>query len=420
MGEKGKIISLSAIGLDSPGLVSKITTKVFELNGNIIDVEETCRRGLFSIFLIIDFSGSDLSMEKITEALSRLREETGLKVVLGIYQEDQVAYSGAKENHVVTVLGEDKPGIIAAVSSFFHQHHINIENCKMIARGKFFSMEMAINTSRMRVDPPMSHREAIEKMKRALKELCSTLSQSVVIQSENVFNRGKKLIVFDVESSLLQESSLVDFLKRIEGRVKTGEGEPEMKNGGGDRMQALVENARILRGIPVADLEKFSEKLQLNPGALELIGILKTMGFKIALLSSGFSFLMKRIFEEAGVDYAFSNSLKADEKGLLTGELQEPLITSESKSEILDFIMSVEGLKPEQVIAVGDGSTRSHFIRNVGLSIAFKPEDTSVATDGILSTDRISHILYCLGIPKAELDKHLKKKSVPSGSGKSL
>jgi len=418
MGEKGKIISLSAIGLDSRGLVSKITTKVFELNGNIIDVEEICRRGLFSIFLIIDFSGSDLSMEKITDALSGLGEETGLKVVLEIYQEDQIAYSGAKENHVVTVLGEDKPGIIAAVSTFFHQHQINIESCKMIARGKFFSMEMAINTSRMRVDPPMSHREAIEKMKLALKELCSTLSQSVVIQSENVFNRGKKLIVFDVESSLIQESSLEDFLKRIEGRVHGGDGEAEIRNGGEDRMQALVENARILRGIPVVDLQKFSEKLQLNPGALELIGILKTMGFKIALLSSGFSFLMKRIFEEAGVDYAFSNSLKADEKGLITGELQEPVITNESKSEILDFIMSVENLKPEQVIAVGDGSTRSHFIKNVGLSIAFKPEDASVATDGILSTDRISHILYCLGIPKAELDKQLRKKSSSPVSGK--
>lgn len=418
MGEKGKIISLSAIGLDSPGLVSKITTKVSELNGNIIDVEEICRRGLFSIFLIIDFSGSDVSMEKITDALSRIGEETGLKMVLGIYQEDQIAYSGEKENHVVTVLGEDKPGIIAAVSTFFHQHHINIESCKMIARGKFFSMEMAINTSRMRVDPSMSHREAIERMKLALKELCSTLNQSVVIQSENVFNRGKKLIVFDVESSLIQESSLEEFLKRIEGRVKAEEGEVGIRNGGEDRMQALVENARILRGMPVADLEKFSEKLQLNPGALELIGILKTMGFKIALLSSGFSFLMKKIFEAAGVDYAFSNSLKADEKGLITGELEEPVITNETKSEILDFIMSVENLKPEQVIAVGDGSTRSHFIKNVGLSIAFKPEDRSVATDGILSTDRISHILYCLGIPKAELDKQLKKKSGPPVSGK--
>jgi phosphoserine phosphatase len=400
--------------------VSKITTKVFELNGNIIDVEEICRRGLFSIFLIIDFSGSDAHMQKISDALSRLGEETGLKVVLDVYQEDQIAYSGEKENHVVTVLGEDKPGIIAAVSTFLHQHHINIESCKMIARGKFFSMEMAINTSRIHVEPAMSRSDAIERMKLALRQLCGSLNQSVVIQSENVFNKGKKLVVFDVESSLIQESSLEEFLKRIEGRVKTGNGEVEIREGGEDRMQALVENARILRGIPLADVEKFSGKLQLNPGALELIGILKTMGFKIALLSSGFSFLMKRIFEQAGVDYAFSNSLKADEMGLITGDLQEPVITSETKSEILDFIMSVEGLKPEQVIAVGDGSTRSHFIRNVGLSIAFKPEDTSVATDGILSTDRISHILYCLGIPKAELEKHLKRKPSPSGSGKNF
>ena len=414
MGEKGKIISLSATGLDSHGLVSKITTQVFELDGNIIDVEEICRRGLFSIFLIIDFSKSDVPMQEITATLSRMGEETGLKVVLGIYQEDQIAYSREKEHHVVTVLGEDKPGIIAAVSTFFHQRHINIESCKMIARGKFFSMEMAVNTSQMHVEPSMSHREAIEKMKLALRDLCSSLNQSLVIQSENVFNRGKKLVVFDVESTLIQESSLEEFLKRIEGRVKTGNGEVDVADRGEDRMQALVENARILRGIPLADLERFSDKLELNPGALELIGILKTMGFKIALLSSGFSFLMKRIFEQAGVDYAFSNSLKADEKGLITGELQEPVITNETKSEILDFIMSVESLKPEQVIAVGDGSTRSHFIKNVGLSIAFKPEDRSVATNGILSTDRISHILYCLGIPKAELDKHLKKKSSPS------
>ncbi|MBP1741416.1 MAG: phosphoserine phosphatase SerB, partial [Deltaproteobacteria bacterium] len=359
------------IGLDSPGLVSKLTTRVFELNGNIIDVEENCRRGLFSIFLIIDFSGSNAHMQKISEGLSRIGEETGLKVVLGIYQEDQIAYSGEKENHVVTILGEDKPGIIA-------------------------------------------------NMKLALRQLCRSLNQSVVIQSENIFNRGKKLVVFDVESSLLQESSLEDFLKRIEGRVKAVEGEVEIKNGSEDRIQALLEHARILRGIPLADLEKFSDKLQLNPGALELIGILKSMGFKIALLSSGFSFLMKRIFEQAGVDYAFSNSFKSDEKGIITGDLQEPVITNETKSEILDFIMSMEGLKPEQVIAVGDGSTRSHFIRNVGLSIAFKPEDTSVDTDGILSTDRISHILYCLGIPKAELDKHLKRKPVPPASGKSF
>jgi len=156
-------------------------------------------------------------------------------------------------------------------------------------------------------------------MKRELRDLCGTLNQSAVIQSENIFNRGRKLVVFDVESSLIQESSVEEFLKGIQERVNSGEGAGEISDAGEDRMQVLVENVRIPRGMPRAQLEQFSENLQLNPGALELVGILKSMGFKIALLSSDFGFLMKRIFEQAGVDHAFSNSFKAEGRGIHTG-----------------------------------------------------------------------------------------------------
>ena len=131
------------------------------------------------------------------------------------------------------------------------------------------------------------------------------------------------------------------------------------------------------------------------------------MGFKIALLSSGFNFFIKKILEEAGVDYAFSNTLKVDDNGFTTGELEEPIITSDTKDEILDFIMNLENINRDQVIAVGDGSIGSHFIENVGLSIAFKPEGTSIQTDGILSGDQILNILYCLGIPETELEKYV-------------
>ena len=78
------------------------------------------------------------------------------------------------------------------------------------------------------------------------------------------------------------------------------------------------------------------------------------------------------------------------------------------KQEILDFIMNVEKIRPDQVIAVGDGSTGSHFIKNVGLSIAFKPQEKSIKTDGVLSSDHLWNMLYCLGIPKGELEKQLK------------
>ena len=82
-----------------------------------------------------------------------------------------------------------------------------------------------------------------------------------------------------------------------------------------------------------------------------------------------------KIFETAGIDYAFSNSLKVDQQGIITGELEDPVINSHTKDDILKFIMNVENIGPDQVIAVGDGSTRSHFIKNVGLSIAFNPDE---------------------------------------------
>lgn len=411
MKEDGKIMSLSATGLDSPGLVAKITTKIYDMNGNIIDVEESCRRGLFYIFLIIDFSASKHSMDAISAALSGLADETGLKIILGIYDEEEIGYVPQKENHIVTVLGEDKPGIISKISTFFHQYNISIENCRMIARGKFFSMEMAIDISQMRVQKGLSRDKVLDTMSAELKELCKTLNQSVVIQGENIYQRGKKLIVFDVESTLIQDHSLGDFLEKIEGQVGPIDSESEFADAREDKIETLVENARVLKGIPISDFEKLGDSLELNPGALELIGILKSMGFKIALLTSGFNFFTKKIFEAAGVDYAFSNTLKADEKGIITGELQQPIIIGDSKKEILEFIMNVENIDPDQVIAVGDGSIGSHFIENVGLSIAFKPEEHSIKTDGVFSSDRIINMLYCLGIPKAELDRYLKNGS---------
>ncbi len=408
MGEKGKILTLSAIGLDSPGLVSRITTRAFELGGNIIDVEETCRRGLFSIFLVIDFSFSPHDIDAVSEALHSVGEEAGLKVIIGIFDDESSSYAGQKENHIVTLLGKDRPGIIAGVSNLFHKKKVNIEHCTMIARGEFFSMEMGIDTGHIRVDSENTHAEAVENLKGELKNLCGELNQSVVIQSEDVFVRRKKLVVFDVESSLIKAAYLKSFLEKVEDRVAAAVGMMKWENGKPAHMQQLIENAQRLAGIPMSALQEFSDILDLNPGAMDLIRILKSMGFKIALLSSGFSFLTKKIFEGAGVDYAFSNTLKCDPNGIITGELEDPIVTSQSKTEILQFIMNLEKIGPDQVIAVGDGSTHSHFIKNVGLSIAVRPNAQKMDTDGILSGDQILKVLYCLGLPKAELEKYMK------------
>jgi len=407
MKTKQKLISVSAFGTYTPGLVALITNRIFEMEGNIVDVEENCRRGLFSIFLVVDFSASKHSVERIIAMLSEIQEKAGIKIILDRYDDKAAFRPSQRESHLITIIGIDQPGIIAKVSSLFHSYSITIEKCRMIARGAFFSMEMVIDTSTMNDHPEMSHDACIKKVKSNLKKLCTEIDQSVVIQSGDIYQRSKKLVVFDVESSLVQQASLKKFIQTINGRIHTDTEDAEPREVPDNQLEALVENAKRLRGLSADDLEKYVDILQLNPGTFELIKILKSMGFKIALLSSGFNFFIKRIFETAGVDYAFSNTLEIDQTGIFTGNLEQPIITNDTKEELLDFIMQNENIRREQVIAVGDGSKSSHFIKNVGLSIALKPENPSVMTDGVLSNDQILNMLYCLGIPEEELNKYL-------------
>ena len=408
MSDKQKTINLSAIGLDSPGLVSKITKKVFEVGGNIIDVEENCRRGLFSIFLTIAFPSTSDSIDSITDSLKKIEDETGLKVILGEYYEGGDNGPSEKENHSVTILGMDRPGLIASISSFFLKHNINIENCRMIAKGEFFSMEMLIDSMGMATGQDLDRNEAIDHWKSELKDLCAGLDQSVIIQSENIFNKIKKLVVFDLESTLIEDFSLKDFLETIRSELKSIDNTIRFFDDDKGQLEAMVGNAKMLKNIPARDLERFNAILRLSPGSTELIRVLKSMGFKIAILSSGFDLFVKKILQEAGVDYAFSNTLQVDENDIVTGELEEPVITDGTKEEILEFIMNVEKISRDQVIAIGDGSSRSHFIKNAGLSIAFKPGEKSIKTDGFLSSNQIINLLYCLGIPKTELKRYLE------------
>jgi phosphoserine phosphatase len=405
MTQTQKIICLSAIGTDSPGLVSVITSRVLELGGNIIDVEETCRRGLFSIFLVIDFTSSPEDSKAVCSSLSSLGDETGLKVILSPYEDTRSEKTPAIPAHIVTITGMDRPGIIARVSSFFHARCINIESCRMIARGRFFSMEMSIEIPRTEGRDGKSIEDDLNLMKGELKDLCADMDQSVVIQREDLYRKMKKVVVFDVETSLIRDPSWNR--TRLETLLRSSGYDIALEDDERDEAGTLAENARRLKGVPADLREGLDADTPLNPGTLELIRILKSMGFKIALLSSGFDLFTREIFQTAGADYAFSNTLKVDEQGLLTGELQEPVLTGETKKEILEFVMKLEKVSPDQVIAVGDGSSRSRFTANAGLSIAFRPNGRTDHADCVLSSDDMTNVLYCLGLPKAELERYL-------------
>ncbi len=414
MGNYDKKITLSAIGLDAPGLVWKITERILDLGGNIIDVEEHCRRGLFAVYLEIDFSNSSHSLDHILQKLRALENDTGLKIILKQIPSKRTSDEVGRGRYIITVLGIDRPGIMAEISKLLAKRNVNIEHCRMIAQGKFFSMQMVVDASA--ISPPHTTPDPIEEMKDSLKEICQRLGQSVVIQDEAAHKKMKKLIVFDVESALIEEASISRMLYALDRLLRARGAEPAPLPNERPKVEALIQNINKLKGISYAEMQELAENLALNPGARELLGILKTMGFKIALLSSGLEVVLKKLFEGIDVDYAFANTLKVAPDGTITGELEEPIITDDSKAQILEFIMNMEHAQPDQVIAVGDGSPRSGFIRTAGLSIAYRPREESVTTDGVLKTDQISHVLYCLGIPLVELTKYVEREGPNSNA----
>jgi phosphoserine phosphatase len=398
-------LKVSAIGLDSPGLISKITSKIYNLGGNIIEMEENNQWALFSIFLITDFSESKFDIEKIIKELKTVEENTDLKIVISKCNGQEQICKVHPLNYVLTILGIDRPGIIAEISSLFHEYNINIERTITIASGNFFSMEMIIDTSQIKLYSKLGHNEALRELKKELVNKCFELDQSFVLQTERNYGKMKKMIIFDLEKTLINKDSINEFLDKVHLILKNTDLKKDLPNKF-QNIEELIKNIDLLEGMEKEKIFDLGNILSLNEKAVELLKILKSMGFKIALLSSGFSFFIKEIFDKIEIDYAFSNSLVLKEENLISGKLEDPIITDSTKNTILELIISLEHIKRDQIISIGNGI--SEFMKQVGLSIAYNPKELIVDTDGILNSESLFPLIYCLGIPKTEIDAYVE------------
>jgi len=168
---------------------------------------------------------------------------------------------------------------------------------------------------------------------------------------------------------------------------------------------------RLLKGMTTQQLESISETIHLTPGTEELISALHFMGYKVGVISGGFTFLTNYLKERLKLDYVFANELEIED-GVVTGEIKGDIIDAERKGEILNQIAEREGISVDQIVAVGDGANDRFMLANAGLAIAFSPKEIlKKYSDGMITTDNISGLLYFLGIPDSQLESIKKTKS---------
>ncbi len=392
--QKGNLYVVSVIGEDRVGIVSEVTQFLFRRGFNIVDIEQSVIHSQFTMVLLIQPLRPHLHLNQLKTDLSLLAKRLKMKITLTpLHQFRGLRFAEMKNPYVLTILGTDRPGVVAGFSSVLARHHCNIERIKMIARGEFLAMEMWVDLR----EANFSH------LRSSLLREAKKIKMDIIIQPESLFKKRKKVIVFDMDSTLIEEET-IDEMARLAGvREKVASITKKGMEGKVDYVQSLRERVSLLKGLRVKNLESLARSLRLTKGSEELIRALKEMGFKIALISGGFTYFTDILKKRLGFDYAYGNRLEV-KRGRLTGRVKGRIIDAKRKAEIMDEICRKEGITRDEVVAVGDGSNDRIMVANAGLGIAFNAKEIlKEVADGAINREHLKGVLYCLGITERDL-----------------
>jgi len=387
---------ISVIGGDQVGIVSEVTQLLFKQGLNILDIEQTVIHSQFTMVLLIQPLRPRFQPSQLQTSLSRLAKRQGMSITMTPLHEFRgLRLAETKRPYVLTLMGPDRAGVVAAFSSALAKHHCNIERIKMIARGEFLAMEMwadlrAANFSLLRQD---------------LTTVAKKVGMDIIAQPEHIFKKRKKVIVFDMDSTIV-DGEIIDEMATLAGVGKKVAAVTERgMRGEIDFPESLRTRVSFLKGLKIKSLESIAKTFKLTKGSEELIAALREMGFKIALISGGFSYFTGVLKKRLGFDYAFGNELEIKE-GRLTGRIKGRIIDAKRKAEVLDQICRKEGITRDEVVAVGDGSNDRIMVANAGLGIAFNAKEIlKKVADGAITKDHMKGVLYCLGITDLDLKR---------------
>lgn len=390
-------VMVTVSGPDGPGITARLTGILEQTQAQLLDIEQVVVQGHLSLAMLIDVGQGD-GRGALKELLFAAKE---LGVSLDFKPIDALRSSPppASQRYVVTAIGRCLGAAeMHALSATLAEHGGNIARIAWLSLGALRSVEVEI---------ALQASGNPSALKEDLLRLSMRSSFDIALQREGLFRRSKRLVVMDMDSTLIS-IEVIDELARAHGVMAQVAAVTERAmQGEMDFDEALRQRLSLLKGLDVAVLERLANQLPLTEGAEKLIRVLRRLGYRTAVISGGFSIAADSLKARLGIDYAHANTLEI-EGGKLTGRVVGPIVNGRRKAELLESIAATEGVLLDQVIAVGDGANDLPMLERAGLGIAFRAKaklreraDTSISAGGL------DAILYLLGISARELEEVL-------------
>ena len=388
-------VMIMVSGRDGPGITARLTEILAETGAQLLDIEQVVVRHHLTLGLLIAIPQGQGVLKELLFAAKELGVSLDFTPV-----ETERGSVRPGDRYVVTAIGPCLGAKeIHALAASLAEHQGNIARISRLSTNDLRSLEIHVD---------LAAGNDVLLLKEALLRLSTQSSFDIAIQREGLFRRSKRLVVMDMDSTLIK-IEVIDELAKYHGVAeKVARVTERAMAGEMDYDESLRERLSLLKGLQVTVLQKIAAELPLTDGAERLIRVLRRLGYRTAVISGGFSIAADALRSRLGIDYAYSNVLEIAD-GRLTGRVVGPIVNGARKAELLQTIAQAEGVLLDQVIAVGDGANDIPMLERAGLGIAFHAKaQLRAAADTSISTGGLDSILYLLGISAEELEEVLK------------
>ena len=409
-GEKEEQILIRITGQDRPGLTASVMGILAKYGAQVLDIGQADIHATLSLGVLIrlDEMHSGQVMKELLFKTTELGVNIGFSPITDEEYENWVNHQG-KNRYILTMIGRSLSARqIEATTKIIAQQGLNIDSILRL------SGRMSIK------EPQRNVRASIEfslrgnpadraTMQKELMNMSQEMAVDFSFQHDDMYRRMRRLICFDMDSTLIQTECIDELAKRAGVGDKVSEITARAMRGEIDFKESFKERVTLLKGLDASVMKDIAEHMPITEGTDRLMSVLKTCGYKIAILSGGFTYFGEYLQKKFGVDYVYANELEIDENGKLTGNYLGDIVDGHRKAELLKLIAQVEKVNLAQTIAVGDGVNDLPMISEAGLGIAFhaKPRVVANAQQSI-NTMGIDGILYFLGFKDSYLGEQGK------------